>query len=143
MAKGAPKEVLEKLRAVPLFSECNDKELQEIAGLGTELSVSAGRELMKQGEPAHEAFLLMSGTASVTRDGATIATFGPGDFFGEMALIGNRPRTATVTADTDATVWVFHSAEFKQMMNDVPGIAVKILWIMAERLLDAEDAATH
>lgn len=143
MVKGVPKEYLDKLRAVPLFAECDDRELKEIAGLGTELAVEAGRALMREGDPAHEAFLLVSGSVSVTRHGDTIATFGPGDFFGEMALIGNRARTATVTADTDAVVRVFHSAEFKQMMTDVPGLAVKILWIMAERLLDAEDAATH
>jgi CRP-like cAMP-binding protein len=143
MAKGVPKEYLERLRAVPLFSGCDDDELNRIAGLGTEVNVSAGQILMKEGDGAHEAFLLMSGRATATRSGKAIATFGPGDFFGEMALIGDRPRSATVVADEDGMVWAFHSAEFRSMMHEVPSIAVKVLWTTAERLLDAEDAPTH
>lgn len=143
MAKGVSKEILERLRAVPLFSQCDNDELAEIAGLGTEVNVTAGQTLMTEGEGAHEAFLLMQGRATASRGGERLAEFGPGDFFGEMALIGNKPRSATVVADEDGVVWAFHSAEFRRMMHDVPSIAVKILWTTAERLLDAEDAPTH
>jgi CRP-like cAMP-binding protein len=143
MAKASSDEYLDRLRSVPLFAECDDAELKQIAGLGTEINVSSGQALTTEGGAAHEAFLLMDGHATATRGGKQIATFGPGDFFGEMALIGNRPRSATVTADDDLTVRAFHQTEFRQMMNDVPSIAVGILRTMAERLLDAEDVATH
>jgi CRP-like cAMP-binding protein len=143
MAKASSDEYLDRLRSVPLFAECNDGELQQIAGLGTEISLPAGRTLMTEGETAREAFLLEAGHVTVTRRGAEVARFGPGDFFGEMALIGNRPRTATVVADDDITVRAFHQTEFRQMMNEVPSIAVGLLQTMAERLLESEDAATH
>lgn len=143
MAKGVADEYLDRLRSVSLFSECDDAELRHIAGLGTEVTVPAGKQLMTEGEAAHEAFLLMAGHASATRGGQPLARFGPGDFFGEMALLGNRPRSATVVADDEVTVRAFHSAEFRRMMDDVPSIAVKILRTTAERLLDAEDSATH
>ena len=143
MAKGDTHDYLDRLRAVPLFAECDASELREVASLGTEVSVPAGQQLMAEGDAALEAFLLVEGHATVTREGKELARFGPGDFFGEMALLGNRPRSATVVADDDVTVRAFHTAEFRQMMNDVPSIAVKILRTTAERLLDAEDAPTH
>jgi CRP-like cAMP-binding protein len=143
MAKSSSDEYLERLRSVPLFAECDDAELTQIAGLGAEISLPAGQELTREGDVAHEAFLLMDGHATAVRGGTQIATFGPGDFFGEMALIGNRPRSATVTADDQVTIRAFHQTEFRQMMGEVPSIAVGILRIMAERLLEAEDAPTH
>jgi CRP-like cAMP-binding protein len=143
MAKASSDEYLDRLRSVPLFAQCTDAELKQIAGLGTEISLPAGQTLMTEGETAREAFLLEAGHVTVTRHGAGVARFGPGDFFGEMALIGNRPRTATVVADDEITVRAFHQTEFRQMMNEVPSIAVGLLQTMAERLLEAEDAATH
>lgn len=143
MAKGASDEYLDRLRSVSLFSECDDDELQEIARLGTEVTLAGGRTIMNEGDPAQEAFLVMEGHATATRAGAELARFGPGDFFGEMALLGNRPRSATVVSDEQLTLRAFHRTEFRQMMEDVPSIATKILRITAERLLDSEDSATH
>jgi CRP-like cAMP-binding protein len=140
---GAADEYINRLRSVPLFAECDESELREVASLGTEVSVPAGRQLMVEGDGAHEAFLLEDGHALATRGGKEIARFGPGDFFGEMALIANRPRSATVVAEDEVTVRAFHTSEFRQMMQDVPSIALKILATMAERLLDSEDAPTH
>lgn len=143
MAKGSSNDYLDRLRSVPLFAACDDGELAQVAGLGAEISVPDGQELTREGDVAHEAFLLVDGRATASRDGVPIAHFEPGDFFGEMALIANRPRSATVVANGPTTVRAFHQTEFRRMMTEVPTIAVGILRVMAERLLDAEDAPTH
>jgi CRP/FNR family transcriptional regulator, cyclic AMP receptor protein len=133
-----PKAYLDRLRAVPLFANCDVDELTQIAALGTEVSVPNGQTLMTEGDASQDAYLVMSGHATCSKDGVEVARFGPGDFFGEMALIGNRPRSATVVADGPLSVRAFHVSEFRRMMHDVPGIAVKILWVTAERLFEAD-----
>jgi CRP-like cAMP-binding protein len=138
-----PKAYLDRLRTVPLFAACDDTELNELAALGTEVKVPSGEWLMTQGDHSRDAYLVMSGTATCLKDGVEIARFGPGDFFGEMALIGERPRTASVVAGDDLSVRAFHAGEFRQLLSDVPGIAVKVLWATAERLMEAETAPTH
>ena len=138
-----PKEYLDRLRGVSLFATCDDKELNEVAALGTEVSIPVGQPLMKQGDTSMDAYLVMRGTAICTKDDVEVTRFGPGDFFGEMALIGNRPRSATVLAGEDLSVRAFHSGEFRQLLSDVPGIAVKVLRVTAERLMAAEETATH
>ena len=143
MARGAPKEYRDRLAQVSLFRGCDRAELDAIAQLGTEVTVEAGKELTTEGGAAQEAFLVMEGTASCTKAGVRVAEFHPGDFFGEMALISRRSRTATVTADAAMRLMVFHVTEFNRMLNETPAIAVKILRTTAERLLDATDAAGH
>jgi len=138
-----PKAYLDRLRAVPLFAACDEKELNELAAIGTEVAVPSGERLMAEGDHSRDAYLVMSGSATCLKGGVAIAHFGPGDFFGEMALIGDRPRSATVVADDDLSVRAFHAGEFRQLLTDVPGIAVKVLWATAERLMDAETAPTH
>jgi CRP-like cAMP-binding protein len=137
------KEYLDHLAQVPLFAQCDSRELEIIAGLGTEITVPAGRVLAAEGDQAHEAFLVIAGQATCTKEGTVLAQFGPGDFFGEMALIAHKPRTATVTADTDMTLRVFHVTEFRQLLEDTPTIGVKILLATAERLLDSEESPNH
>jgi CRP/FNR family transcriptional regulator, cyclic AMP receptor protein len=139
----AGNDYLDRLRAVPLFSACDEQELNLLAALGTEVSVPSGELLMTQGDHSRDAYLVMSGSATCLRDGEEIAHFGPGDFFGEMALITDRPRSATVVADDDLSVRAFHAGEFRRLLNDVPGVAVKVLWVTAERLIEAEAAPTH
>ena len=89
-------EYLDRLAAVPLFADLDKDELDDIAALGTDVEIDEGRELARQGDIGSEAFLILSGTASCLRDGEEIATFGPGDFFGEMALLVHGHRTATI-----------------------------------------------
>ena len=143
MARGISKNYLNDLASVPLFSACTQEELENIATLGTEVEVEAGRVLMTQGDPAREAFLVQEGEAVCEKDGDEVARFGPGDFFGEMALISHGPRTATVTATTAMKLRAFHVTEFNQLLHDSPSIAVKILTATAERLLHVEDSPTH
>jgi CRP-like cAMP-binding protein len=136
-------EYLGRLAGVPLFADLDRHELESIASLGTEVTVDDGRQLARQGDTASEAFLVLDGTARADRDGEEIATFGPGDFFGEMALLVHGHRTATVTATSALSVRVFHKTEFDELLERLPKVAVKILRTTAERLLDAEDSAHH
>jgi CRP-like cAMP-binding protein len=136
-------EYLERLGGVPLFADLDHHDLAAVGTLGTEVSVEEGRELARQGQPANEAFLVLEGTAVCTRDGHEIATFGPGDFFGEMALLVHGDRTATVTATSPMSVRAFHKSEFDELLDRSPKVAVKILRTTAERLLRSEDSPHH
>jgi CRP-like cAMP-binding protein len=143
MARGIPKEQLEMLARVPLFSACTQKELREVASLGTELDVEAGRELTSQGAGGHEFFLLLEGEATCRIDGNVVAKYGPGDFFGEMALLDQGPRVATVTTDSPARLLVVSAQEFGGLLAQSPSIAKKMLVELARRLRNAEKAPTH
>lgn len=136
-------EYLDRLAAVPLFADLDRRELEAVAGLGTDVAVEEGRELVHQDDPAAEAFLILEGTASCRRDGEEIATFGPGDFFGEMALLVHGHRTATVVSTSPLSVRAFHRSEFDALLDQHPTVAAKILRVTALRLLEAEDSPHH
>jgi len=136
-------EYLDRLAAVPLFADLDRDELEAVASLGTEIEVDEGRELAKEGAVGSEAFLILSGSAVCTRAGEEIATFGPGDFFGEMALLVHGPRTATITTTAPTSVRAFHRTEFDSLLERSPKVGVKILRTTAERLLHAEDSPHH
>ena len=132
---------LDQLAQVPMFSACSKKDLQIIARASDEVAVSAGKTLVEEGKPGHEFFLILEGSASVARGGKKVATLGPGQYFGEMALLDRGPRSATVKADSDLTVLVLGQREFSGVLDEVPGLARKLLQIMATRLRDADSKA--
>jgi CRP/FNR family cyclic AMP-dependent transcriptional regulator len=127
---------LEHLGRIPLFRSCNKKELSIIAKSVDELTVAAGRVLTSEGAAAREAFVIVDGEASVTIDGSEIAKLGPGDHFGELALLDGGPRTATVTAITDLTVVVVDQRSFFALLDEVPGLSRKILATLAAIIRD-------
>ena len=131
-------EHLGHLAEVPLFSACTRKDLEKIARASDEVEVKAGRLLVEQGRPGHEFFLILEGEATVRRDNRKVASLGKGQYFGELSLLDRGPRTATVTADTDMRVLVLGQREFLGVLDDVPGLAYKILRIMAHRLREAD-----
>lgn len=133
MPRGIPKLVIEMLRAVPLFSACSTKELREIANLGAAIHVTDGTSLTEQGRPGREFFLLVEGKARCVIDGAEVARFGPGDFFGEMALLEHGPRRATVVADGPVEVLVLDGREFSRLLDASPSITRKLLSALAQR----------
>lgn len=129
---------LDHLAEVPLFSAASRKDLQKIARASDEVEVKAGRVLVDQGRPGHEFFLILEGNASVRRNNRKVAQLGPGQYFGELSLLDRGPRTATVVADTPMRVLVLGQREFLGVLDDVPGLAYKILRIMAARLREAD-----
>jgi CRP-like cAMP-binding protein len=133
MGRGVPKAVVDLLRTVPLLSGCNTKELRQIAGLGAPVALVDGMVLTEQGQPGREFFLLMDGKARCLVDGSVVAEFGPGDFFGEMALLDRGPRHATVIAEGPGEVQVLDGREFTALLDASPGIAKKLLVTLAER----------
>jgi CRP/FNR family transcriptional regulator, cyclic AMP receptor protein len=126
------------LRRVPLFSRCSNKELARVAGLTTTLPIRAGKAVVRQGQSGKEFIVIVEGKATVAIDDQAIATLGPGDFFGEIALLDGGPRTATVTADTDLVARVMSHQEFTGLLMDVPEVTRGILKGVATRLRAAD-----
>ena len=120
----------------PLFSGLSKKELKAVARLMTPLTVPQGTVLTREGDPGREAMLISAGTARVERDGENVATLGPGELFGELALLTGAPRTATVTAETDVVVAALSRQEFASLLDASPKVAQKILVGAVQRLRD-------
>ena len=138
LARDVPKEVLEALGSISLFAGCDHKELVSIAGLGTQLPIAQGAEMTRQGVRGAELVIIVAGTARCLVDGTEVAKFGPGDFFGEMSLLDNGPRSATVVADSKVDALVLDAREFKSLVDASPTIAWKMLVAMAGRLRETD-----
>jgi CRP/FNR family transcriptional regulator, cyclic AMP receptor protein len=121
-----------------LFSACSKKELQAVARASDQVELPAGRHLCEQGSIGREAFVIVGGKAAVSRNGRNVATLGPGDCFGELALLDHGPRTATVTAETDIEVLVLGAREFAALVDEVPSIAHKLLKSLASRIRELD-----
>jgi CRP/FNR family transcriptional regulator, cyclic AMP receptor protein len=135
---------LDRLGKVRLFSACTNKELAQIGRASDEVSVPAGKELVTEGTGGHEFFLILEGEATVSRGGNEVATLSAGDYFGELALLDRAPRNATVTAKTPMTLLVIGQREFSGVLEEVPGLAHKLLIQMAGRLREADvHAVSH
>ncbi len=133
----------EQLAGVPLFSACSGRDLQRLARAADEVHVPAGTELTTQGGVGREAFVILAGTALVTKDGTAAAELGPGDHFGELALLDGGPRTATVTAETDMSLLVLSIGAFNAVLDEIPTLAHKLLVATARRLRDSEQSLSH
>jgi CRP/FNR family transcriptional regulator, cyclic AMP receptor protein len=131
---------LELLRQVPLFAGCSKKELGEISTLADELSLPAGTTLIEEGRQGHEFFVLVEGEVDVRAKGRKVNTLSDGAFFGEMALVSQRPRNATVTAPRPIRVLVVHEQAFRRLLRDSPTIQLKVLQTLADR---AAENALH
>jgi CRP/FNR family transcriptional regulator, cyclic AMP receptor protein len=128
---------------VTLFKPCRKGELARIASLVDEIEAPEGKTLCREGEPGWEFFVVAEGTATARRGGRKLGEIGPGSFFGEMSLLDQGPRSATVTADTDMHLLVLSSRSFSNLMYEMPSVAQRILAGVAERLRASERAPTH
>jgi CRP/FNR family transcriptional regulator, cyclic AMP receptor protein len=129
---------LQLLSQVDLFSACSKKELRRIATLATAVEVNEGRALTREGRPGSELFCIRSGSAVVTLRSKELRVLYPGDSFGEMSLISEGPRTATVTAQTPMDVYIIGAPEFATLIEDVPQIGLRILRVLSQRLRELE-----
>jgi CRP/FNR family cyclic AMP-dependent transcriptional regulator len=125
---------IELLKKVPLFAECSKSELRELAKTADEVDLREGTVLTREGRVAREFFVLVDGTARVTKAGRKVAELQAGDWFGEIALITNGPRTATVTATSPVDVLVITDRRFRTVVETMPSIALKVLSCVGERL---------
>jgi CRP-like cAMP-binding protein len=128
------------LATVPLFSSCTKRELAKIASLADRVSAEPGEELTREGTTGREFFVIEDGTANVVLGGRKIATLGPGEFFGEMALLDQGPRSATVRAATPMSLYVIGAREFATLIEEVPHVTRKLLQGLAKRLRLLENA---
>ena len=122
------------LQRVPLFSQCNKKQLASIAQLGDVVAVPAGTDVIREGEVGYEFLIFVEGAGVVSRKGRKIDTIGPGDFVGEMALLTHAPRNASVTTTSAATLLALPRREFRSLLDKSPDIQRKVLDAVVERL---------
>jgi CRP-like cAMP-binding protein len=131
------------LKSIWLFSSCTATELRKIRGSLDQISVPPGKMLVEEGRIGMEFFLIVTGTASVTREGTKVATLGPGSHFGELALLDRRPRSASVVSETEMDLLVLSQRQFNSLLESVPTISRKMLAAMANRLREADAIAFH
>lgn len=125
---------VELIKRVPLFSHCSKKELGDIASIADEIDLDEGKVVIREGDRGREFFVLVEGKADVRKGKRKLNTMGAGDFFGEIALVSNLPRTATVTTTTPSRALVVTEQAFRGLLKRQPSIQPKVLAALAERL---------
>jgi CRP-like cAMP-binding protein len=130
------------LSTIWLFSTCSTRDLRTIRRALEEVAVPAGRVLCEEGTIGREFFLIVEGTASVKRNGRKIATLGPGQYFGELALLDRRPRSATVISDTEMRLLILGQRQFNGLLDAIPALGRKLLAATATRLRESDAKAS-
>lgn len=125
---------IDLLKRVPLFAGCSKAELREVALSSDEIHLRDRHVLTREGKPGREFFVLVEGTVRVTKNGKTIGELGPGDWFGEIAILTHAPRTATVTATSPIRALVITDRAFRRVVETMPRIALKVLASVGQRL---------
>ena len=129
------------LSSIPLFSACSKRELQDLARRAEHVDASAGSDLVKEGDRALEFFVIVAGEAKVVRKGRKIATLGPGDHFGELGLLADQKRTASVVALTDVELVVLHRSAFSAAIADIDTLSRKLLAGLARQVIELDSKA--
>jgi CRP-like cAMP-binding protein len=132
---------IELLKRVPLFERCSNRELGQIAMLADELDLPAARNLTNEGSGGFEFIVLVEGAADVVRQGRVVNELGPGDFVGEMGLMADTRRNATVTATSAVKVIVMTAQAFRHTAREHPEVAEKIRAAIEERCRALEPAS--
>jgi CRP-like cAMP-binding protein len=127
---------VDALRRVPLFALLDRPDLETVERISREIDAPAGEELIGEGEAGKQFFVLLEGEAEVRRDGLEINRMAAGDFFGEIALLSDRPTTAAVATTTEARVLVIAPSDFRQLLEDMPLLQMKVIQALADRLPD-------
>jgi CRP/FNR family transcriptional regulator len=134
-----PFEAVDVLTRVPLLRDVEPKALERLAREFRERRFSEGSVVTSEGQPGIGFFIIVDGAASVTVGGEPRASLGAGDYFGEMALIDEKPRSATVVAATDMRCLALSAWEFRPFVEEHPSVAWALLQILARRLREAQE----
>ena len=134
---------LDLLHQVPLFERLGNAELRLLGQMADEVDVPAGRVLMREGDLGSQMFVIAEGRVAVERDGKAISELGNGDWFGEMALLSEGPRSATATATEASHLFVIAHREFHSLMDSMPTVRGAVLACVADRLRSLEAGAAH
>jgi len=128
------------IRHLPLFELCSKRDLRRIAALAVEREIDEGSELIREGEPGTEFFVVVDGEIDVRRRGRRVASLGAGSYVGEIALLSRSPRTATVVATTPLRVLAIAGRDFVELLDSIPELWLKVARTLADRV-DADEAA--
>ena len=128
---------------VPLFARCSKKEIGHIAALATKVTAHEGDVIIEEGTSGGDFHIVASGEADITIGGKKIRKIGPGDYFGEMSLLGNRPRSATVIATSRMNLYVIDARGFNEMLDTTPSVTLSLLTTLSGRLRAAEGGPTY
>lgn len=129
----------EFLGRVPVFSNCAADEISAIAGVAQEGFFQPAQVIVTQGAPGQAFYMITAGRVEILRDGVSLGTFGPGDFFGEMSLLDSAPRSATIRAIDQVSCLMLSSWDFKALLERHPAIAIKLLEVLSRRLRVADE----
>jgi CRP/FNR family transcriptional regulator, cyclic AMP receptor protein len=127
---------VDALKRVPLFGGLGRQDLEAVERISREAEFTPGEELIAEGTPGREFFVLLEGEAAVSRAGVEINHLGPGDFFGEIALLSDRPTSASVTTSAPARVLLIAPRDFRQLLENLPLMQMKVIQALADRLPD-------
>jgi CRP/FNR family cyclic AMP-dependent transcriptional regulator len=122
----------------PFFADLSRGELRELAKVTEDMEVEEGKTLTREGAAGSEFFVIVDGEVAVTKDGSEVRTMGEGDFFGEISLLEDRPRTATVTAKTPLRFFVLTRQNFRALLSKQPELEEKVTSALEERLRTTE-----
>ena len=138
MLRAMPESQVDLLKRVPLFSDLDDRELKQLAGSMKERTFASGDAITEEGKGGVGFFVIADGTAAVSVRGNEVRKLGPGDYFGEIGLIADVDRTATITAEGPLHCYGMTSWDFRPLVESNASIAWKMLQVMAQRLKEAE-----
>ncbi len=136
-------EKLKLLSKVPLLAGLDRKGIEEVGRLADEVDLPEGRVVARQGASGDEFFVIIDGTVRIERDGKYLTDLGPGDFFGELAMLGKMPRTATATCATACRLLVVGHREFNSLLSNSPTIQGAVLHAVAQRIAFHEPEHPH
>lgn len=143
MPRGIPTSVVRYFQQVPLFGDLSKRGVRRVIQAASEIDEPAGTVLVREGDLGRELYILVGGTARVSRGGRKIAEMGPGDFFGELAFLSHAPRSATVTSTSDTRLMILGPRELEVLISQEPRIGIKMLGVVAKRLREVESSHTQ
>jgi len=124
---------------VPIFASCTPEEIAVIAEVAQDSFFQPGQIIVTQGTPGQAFYMILNGRVEILRDGVSLGGFGPGDFFGEMSLLDQAPRSATIQAIDQVECLMLSSWDFKALLERHPSIAIKLLEVLSRRLRHADE----